>query len=249
MKTLKTLLSGILFLCLFTNAFTQPEDKVWLFDEAVIKPEQVQNFEKSLKEVMKLFKENSYPYDIQVYSSTGFKYYFVRPLESTSSYEEVTAATGEVWSKIDSDIYNNYVQCFKSDQQFVLRELGKYSYHPEQPRVDWSEFGYAAWDVHYVKFDKVQEYNEIMGKFTELLNKHNFDDPILILNGMVGTENPMYVGALFGKDANDMMEQNQKMWQSFGDEGSELYQRMIPLLRDREKMEFWFRRGLSYYKE
>jgi len=249
MKTLKILFAGILFLSLFINAYSQPEDKVWLFDEAVIKPEQVQNFEKSLKEVMKLFKENSYPYNIRVYSSTGFKYYFIRALESPSSYEEVTAAISEVWSKIDSDIYNNYVQCFKSDKQFVLRELGKYSYYPERSRVNWNDLTYALWDVGYAKFDKLKEYNEVLEQFNALVIKHNFDDPILILNGMVGTENPMYVGSLFGKDANDMMQQNQKMWQSFGEEGSELYQRMIPLLRDREKMEFWLRLDLSYYKE
>jgi hypothetical protein len=249
MKTLKFFLSGIFVLSLVNNAFSQPADKVWLFDEAEIKPEQVQNFEQSLKEVMKLFKENSYPYDIQVYRSTGFKYYFVRQLESPSSYEDVTAATSEVWSKIDSDIYINYVQCFKSDKQFVLSELGNFSYHPEQPRVKWSELSYALWDVGYVKFEKLKEYNEVLEDFNAMLKKHNFDDPVLILNGMVGTENPMYIGALFGKDANDLMEQNKKMWQSFGEEGSDLYQRMIPLLRDREKMEFWFRRDLWYTKE
>jgi hypothetical protein len=250
MKTLKFILTGIFILSLFTNAFSQREDKVWLFDEAVIKPEQVQNFEKSLKEVIKLFKENSYPYDIQVYRGyLDFKYYFVWELETPSSYEDVTSASRECWSKIDKAVYDNYVQWFESDRQFVVRELGKYSYHPEKPRIAWSEVNYAVWDMHYVKFDKVQEYNELIGKFTELLNKHNFDDPVLMLTGMVGTENPMFMAALVGKDDIDMKQQNRKMWNAFGEEGGELYKKMIPLLRDRDYLEVWFRRDLSYTKD
>jgi len=250
MKTLKFILLGTIFLCLFVNAFSQTEDKIWLFDEMTIKPEQHDNFVRLQREIMKLFKDNGYPYDIQVYSSLiGFKYYGVRALESPSSYEEVRTATSECWSKIDKEIYDNYVLCIESNKQFVLRELSKYSYHPEQPRVYWSEFNYAVWDIQYVKFDKVQEYFKILENFNELLNKHNFDDPILMLSGMVGTENPMFIGALFGKDDIDMSQQNRKMWAAFGEEGGELYRKMIPLLRDRKSMEFRFRRGLSYYKE
>jgi len=170
MKTLKIIFTGFFILSLLPNAFSQSEDKVWLFDEITVKPEQHDNFVSSLREIMKLFKENGYPYDVQTYSSLiGFKYYGVRELASPSSYEEVRAATSECWSKIDREIYDNYVQCFESNKQFVLRELGKYSYHPEQPRVGWSEFNYAVWDVQYVKSDKVQEYYEI--QFVERLGK------------------------------------------------------------------------------
>ena len=198
---------------------------------------------------MQLFKENSYPYEVQVYSSTGFRYYFFRQLENMDSYDEVISATTECWSKIDQNIFNNYAQCFESDKQFVMKELGNYTYRPEQPRAKWSEFKYGLWDVHYVKFEKIKEYREILDKFGVMINQYKFDDPVIMLQGIVGTENPMFVGALFGKNSNDMMQQNKKMWNSFGDEGSEMYQKMIPLLRGREKIEFWFRRDLSHFKE
>lgn len=249
MKTLKVILLGIIFLCPFTNSFSQSEGSVWLFDEAEIKPEQVHNFEESLKEVMQLFKENSYPYNIQVYSSTGFKYYFVRPLQNPDSYDEVTKATSDCWSKIDQGVFDNYVKCFESDKQFVLRDLNKYRYRPNEPRIEMNEIKYAVWDIHYVKFDKLNEYYQVLDKFTELVTKHSFDDPISVLNGMVGTENPMIVGALFGKNVHDVMQQNQKMWDAFGEEGEEVRNKIIPLLRGRDKKEFWFRQDLSYFKE
>jgi hypothetical protein len=249
MKNFRILLLGIVFLSLIYSAYSQSQDKFWLVDEAVIKPEQVANFKESLKEMVQLFKENSYPYDIQVYASTGFRYYFFRELESMDSYDEVSSATSDCWSKIDQDIFNNYVQCFKSDKQFVMKDIGKYTYRPEQQRVEWSEFKYGVWYVQFVKFDKIKEYLDNKDQIWELVKKHEFDDPILVLQGMVGTENPMYAVALFGKDAHDMRSQNQKMRESFGDEGSKLYQQRIPFLRDGDKIEFWFRRDLSYYIE
>ena len=62
----------------------------------------------SRKQIILLFKENSYPYDIQVYRSTGFKYYFMRELENLNSYDELTAVTKECWSKIDENVIENY---------------------------------------------------------------------------------------------------------------------------------------------
>ena len=55
----------------------------------------------------------------------------------------------------------------------------------------------------------------------------------------------MYAGVLYGKNAVDMRQQNQKMWASYGEKRKELYQKLLPLLDDRESKEFWIRRDLS----
>lgn len=249
MKILNPLLSGILLLFLIANVYSQPENKLWDVDEVKVKPEQVTNFEQSLKDIVQLFKQNNFPYDMQIYSSNGFKYYFFSEIDNMASYDQLLSAVGDFWSKVDSTVLNNFVKCYVYDHEFMLRQIGKFTYQPEKQRVPWDEFNYAVWDVHYIKGEKYKEYNELMVEFNELLKKSKFDDPIIMLQGMLGTESPMYIFALFGKDANDMMQQNQKMWQSFGEDGMKLYQKVLPLLRDREKIEFWYRRDLSYTKE
>jgi hypothetical protein len=57
------------------------------------------------------------------------------------------------------------------------------------------------------------------------------------------------MGALYGKDEIDYLQVNKKMWEAFGEEGTEMYPRFMKLLRDREKVEFWLRKDLSYTKE
>jgi len=249
MKILKTLLAGLLFLFLITNVYSQPENKLWDVDEIKVKPEEVANFEKSIKELNQLLKQNNFPYELQVFSSNGFKYYSFLELDNMASYDQVLSTISDFWTKIDTAVLNNFVKCYVYDHEFILRQIGKFSYQPEQQRVPWDEFNYAVWDVHYVKAEKNKEYNELIEGFSALLKKNKFDDPIITLQGMLGTESPMYIFALFGKDANDMMQQNKKMWDSSGEDGMKLYQKILPLLRDREKIEFWFRRDLSYTKE
>lgn len=248
MKTLKSIFTGLFILSMFTTAYSQSQNKLWDVDEVKVKPDEVANFEKSLKELNLLLKQNNFPYDMQIYSSNGFKYYFFTEIDNIASYDQLLSAVRDFWSKVDSTVLNNFVKCYVYDHEFMLRQIGKYTYQPEQQRVPWDEFNYAVWDVHYIKGEKYKEYNELIEEFSALLKKNKFDDPIIMLQGMLGTESPMYIFALFGKDANDMMQQNQKMWQSFGEDGEKLYQKVLPLLRDREKIEFWYRRDLSYFK-
>jgi hypothetical protein len=86
-------------------------------------------------------------------------------------------------------------------------------------------------------------------KFMELANQSEFGDPVLLLQGGIGADNPVYIGVLYGKDDIDMRQENKKLWNSFGEEGSKMYQNILSTLRDREMIEFWFRRDLSFSNE
>jgi hypothetical protein len=249
MKTFKSIFTGLFILSMFTTAYSQSQNKLWDVDEVKVKPEEVANFERNLKELSQLARQNNFPYDMQIFSSFGFKYYFFTEIDNMASYDKVLSAVSDFWSKVDSTVLHNYVKSYEYNHEFILRQIGKFTYQPEQQRFPSDEYNYAVWDVHYIKSEKYKEYNELIEELYALLKEIKFDDPISTLQGMLGTASPMYVHVLFGKDANDFMQQNQKMWQSFGEEGGKLYQKVIPLLRDREKIEFWYRKDLSYFKQ
>ena len=250
MKTTKILSLTFVAICLASITYAQQsERKYWLVDAFEVKSDQVSNFETSLKEINRLFGENNYPYSFMGAKGVGFKYYGFREMKNIAEYEPMRQKTSETWSKIDQDIIDNYMQCFKSNRQFIIRDMPRRNYTPEEPRLKWADFKYAIWDVQYVKFGKTREYYQIIDEFMELAKKHNFNDPIIILRGSIGTRDQMHAGVLYGKNAVDMRQQNQKMWASYGEEGKELYQKLLPLLSDRELIEFWIRRDLSYTVE
>jgi len=250
MKTPKTILLLFAVVCLSCNTNAQQsERRYWLVNEAEVKSDQVSNFETSLKELVTLLGENNYPKSWMVAQSTGFKYYFFQELENIAEYEPLMKKSSEAWAKIDQDISRNYFQCFKASKSFIIRDMPARNYLPEEQRLTWDESQYAMWDVHYVKYGKGSEYRQLLDEFNELCTKHNFDDPIIMLRGVIGTRGNMYAGVFYGKNAIDMREQNQKMWASFGEEGKKAYKKLLPLLEDRDYIEFWIRDDLSYNVE
>ena len=250
MKTLKITSLTLAVLCLAYIAIAQQsERKYWLTIEVEIKSDQVSNFETSVKELASLSGDNNHPRSWVTAQSTGFKYYFFQEIENISDYEMLVQQWNQNWSKIDQDFMINYYQNIKSSRNFIIRDMPARNYVPEEPRLEWDEMKYAIWDVHYVKFGKNSEYRQILAEFNELCTKHNFDDPIIMIRGEIGTRGNMYAGVLYGKNAIDLREQNQKMWASFGEEGKAAYQKVLPLLEDRKSIEFWMRDDLSYKVE
>ena len=250
MNTLKIISFFLAVLCLNFNASAQQsERRYWIVNETEVKSDQLSNFETSLKELVTLFSEINFHKSWMVAQSTGYKFYFFREIENVAEYETLMEQGNEAWGKIGSEIANNYFQCFKSNRVFIVRDMPARNYFPEEQRLKWDEVKYAMWDVHYVKYGKISEYRQILAEFNELCTKYNFDDPIIMLRGVIGTQANMYAGVLYGKNAIDLREQNQKMWASFGEEGKEAYQRFLPLLEDRKSIEFWMRDDLSYKVE
>ena len=82
-----------------------------------------------------------------------------------------------------------------------------------------------------------------------MAREHSVGDPVVMLEVGIGSQMPVEYGVLYGKDDIDMRQENRKLWKSFGEEGSEMYQNILSTLRDREMIEFWFRRDLSFSNE
>lgn len=247
MKTLKIISLLLVVMCMASIALGQAtERRYWLVNEAEVKSDQVSNFETSLKELIRLFGENQYPKSWMVAQGTGFTYYFFQEIETVAEFDTAMKTWFTALSKIDKDVSDNYIQCFKSSRNYIIRDRPARNYTPEEQRLPWSEYNYATWDVHYVKYGKIREYMQVLKEYKELCAKHNFDDPIPIIKGVIGTRDYMNAAVFYGKNAIDMRDQSKKLWGAIGQENKELYQRFVPLLEDRETIEFWIRRDLSY---
>ncbi len=240
----------VLVIFMASVAFSQSSEKrLWMTTKITVKSEHVANFEKSLLEIVKLLKENSFPYEFSVFQSNGFDYYYFMQMKSLEDWDKIIAASSAVWEKIDRSIYDEYVKCIDSYNRFTISDMPEYNYFPENPRLSMEDINYAIWDVHYVKSGQVEKYMEQVKKWVQMAKDNNFGDPVLMLEGGIGTEMPVYFGVLYGKDDIDMKQENRKLWQAYGEEGKKMYQEFITTLRDREMIEFWFRRDLSLSNE
>ena len=246
MQKTKALFLFVLVMFLTSAVYSQSvEKRLWMATKITVKSEQISSFENSLKEIINLFKENEYPYEFSFFQSTGFDYYYFMKMNSLEDWDKIIAASNAIWGKIDRSIYEEYVKCIESYKRFTVSDMPEHNYSPETPRLNMDDINYAIWDVHYVKPGLEEKYFESVKKWMDLARENNFGDPVLILEGGIGSDMPVYFGVLYGKDDIDMKQENRKLWEAYGEEGKKMYQNFMPILRDREMIEFWFRRDLS----
>lgn len=250
MQKTKALLLFVLVMFMTSIVFSQSAEKrLWMATEIIIKSDQIQNYEAFLKEVVRLFKEHEFPYSFNVVRSGGFSYYMFFELKSLEDWDQILSAAYDTWDKIDPALFEKYRNCIQSYNRFTISDMPELNYSPATQRLSWDELNYAIWDVLYVKMGKEEAFMKEAKKFMSLAKQNEFGDPVLILQGGIGLENPVYFGVLYGKDNIDMRQENRKLWESFGEEGSKMYQNILSTLRDREMIEFWFRKDLSLSNE
>jgi hypothetical protein len=250
MQKTKALLLLVLVMFLTSVAFSQTTEKrLWMATKIIVKSEQIGNFENSLKEIIRLFKENDYPYEFSFFRSTGFDYYYFMKMNSLEDWDKIISASNAIWEKLDRAIYDDYVKCIASYKRFTVSDMPEYNYSPENPRLNMEDINYAIWDVHYIKPGMEEKYFESVKKWVEIAREHSFGDPVVMLEGGIGSQMPVYFGVLYGKDDIDMKQENRKLWEAWGEEGKKMYQGFITTLRDRDMIEFWFRRDLSLSNE
>ena len=250
MQKTKALFLFVLVMFMTSAVFSQTTEKrLWMATEIIIKSDQIQNYETSLKEVAKLFKEHEFPYSYSVFQSGGFSYYMFFELKSLEDWDQILSTAYSTWEKIDPALFEKYRNCIQSFKRFTISDMPELNYSPVSQRIRQDEMNYAIWDVMYVKMGKEEAFMKEAKKFMTLAKQNEFGDPVLMLQGGLGLENPVYFGVLYGKDNIDMRQENRKLWDSFGEEGSKMYQNILATLRDREMIEFWFRRDLSLENE
>lgn len=248
-KTTALLLLTIIFLTVKQLPAQQNEDKLWMTTKMVVHPEMAQDFESSFREIVRLFREQDYPNHWITFQSDDFTYYYFMEIESLGDFDRILEESNATWQNIDPSVLQNFLGTLKSYKRFTISSMNDYSYFPEEPRLTSDEMNYAIWDVHYIKSGKEKEYFESVKEFMEMVKSYEYGDPILFLRGGIGTDQPMFAGVLYGKNKIDFLQMNGNMWDSFGDKGKAMYDRFIPLLRERAMIEFWFRPDLSLSEE
>jgi len=148
----------------------------------------------------------------------------------------------ENWEKISMHWSGSYEQV----ELYVVRPDPRLSYFPINPRFDQQEAGYSFWDYYHVIPGKETEMNDLLLKWSKLLEEKNVTSPFIITTGDRGTEMPVYIIQTYGKDVVDFWSYSKDMWGLLGADGGALYKKMISLLRKRSVREFQFRPDLSY---
>ena len=141
---------------------------------------------------------------------------------------------------------SKYLGTYEYIKQGVIRTRPDLSYVPENPRLKPEEGVYIRWGQCYVKADKTREFEEIMKKWVALFKEKNIGGGFNTFMGEMGTDNPFYFWAEYGKSPADFYTWNEKESEMLGDELMPLWLKTLGLLRKFEGKGGMIRPELSY---
>ncbi len=244
----------VVFLMGFSLVFTasQAEEQksaLLLVEEQIVKPAKIAELEAALKEMVAYCVEHNFPYGWETYSDDNYRYYYVIPIKDLSDINNVMKASAELGKKVGEPwqtMMNKYVGTYEYVKMGVIRTRPDLSYVPEKPRLQPDEAVYIRWGMCYVKADKTAEFEEIMKKWVALFKKNNIVDGFNTFMGEMGTDNPFYFWAEYGKNPADFFSHSDKVMEILGDEAMPLWSKTLDLLRNYEGKGGLARPELSY---
>lgn len=233
------------------HTFAQGEDngQLWFCWEASVKPPLRDQFIKLQLDFQSKLKENDFPYRFSTWSDGNFAYHFFYPVDSYNDKNDIYEALGAIAQQWGEDNFTKMWETVQSHRTYFIKSLPAMSYSPEEPRLANEEMTFAIWDMSYIKPGKESEVEALGRKYSALLKSKGYNDHIQMMKGDLGLEGSVYMGVVYGKDAEDMWSQNKKMWEQMGDEGSAIFQKWMAITDKREFKQFWNSKKLSYKPE
>ena len=247
------LLAGLVVsLCVLTTLAQGEEQKaqLGLLIEVKVKPTKVNEHGKIIKEMVAKDTKFNLGYAYYTYYDNHFHTYFVLPLKNYGDWDNYLAAWDKVAEKMGlekhQDLYKRFADTYEYYKWAFYYYRPELSYNPENPRLKPGEGKFSLWDIGYIKPGKESEFEAISKEFVALAKSKNISEQWRMLTGDIGTEQPVYMWVGYAKDSADFFSNNRKMWEALGEEGSVLYQKLMPLLRKRESRRVWHSQEHSY---
>jgi hypothetical protein len=232
-----------------TIAQEENNGQLWFCWEATVHPEMQSQFIDLQVEFRTYFKEANFSYPISAWTDGMSHYYIFYPVKDYNEKDDIYAALWKAADLWGMDRMNKMWETVETHNTFYIRNIPELSYVPENPRLTDGEAIFAIWDMFFVDPAKDAEYRLTAKKFIAMLKSADFGDNVNLHIGDLGYEATAYLWTLYGKSPADLWTENEKLWETLGEEGQKLNQEALSLLNKREFKQFWYSEELSYFPE
>ncbi len=258
MKKLLMVIPLVILLCFVVSlcastALAQAEGQKaqsYVVMEFVIKPGKIADFEASWKEGIDECKRQNYYLPVYAYLMDDFHFYAFYPMQLYSGIDDFFNAYADYAKKMGMEklqkIHEREYASIEYYKMFLIRHRSDLSYTLESPRLKPEEKGFIFWDFYYIQPGMEKEFEELNKEWVALYKNNNIPDEYDFYVGDIGTEMPVYFYAESGKSNVDFWTQHRERWRLFGEEGDDLWERIIVLVRKREMKTGGYRADLSY---
>jgi len=225
----------------------KPDTQGLLIWEDEVPPSKAEAYEAGTKTMLKMYGEHDFPYDVNIYSTEDYRYFWVVNLDDYADvdtlyrdFNRVYKEMGEAGKdKLDEAVNGTFTQT----KMWTCLWREDLSYMPENP-VDSGNFRY--WGFLYVKQGKQEEMREVMKEWVSLYKSKGINRGFGGYEGDMGTEMPFMFYSERGQNQAEFYTAGMKVNEQLGEEGDALWKKTESLLRRYEPLRGWYRKDLSY---
>ncbi len=227
----------------------EPQSQLFLLYECVSSAENAAAFEAGMLKEIALYKKHDLSIGREAYSTDDHCYYFLIPIESYASIDGINTGFMEA-AKKGGDAYmeveKGFVGTYDHMSANVVNLRYDLSYAPANPRVPAENAGFFYWNIYYVKPGLESEILDLAKDFVKLFGAKKIAESYNFFAGEFGRDLPLMYSASWAESAEDFETHNEKMWETLGDEGRELWAKGEAVCRKLETKTGKARPDLSY---
>jgi hypothetical protein len=226
------------------------KDQLFYVMEVVVSPSNVVEYEKAQKAYAAAAAQHNYSVGYAAYSTNDCHYFYIAPMTNFADIDTFLTEYQSFIQKMGQDNFQKLMKSFDGTYKYIREGVSKisadYSYAPADPRVKPEEAPYIYWNAWYIKAGMEDEIGEVWKEYKKLYEKNNFKDGWAMWVGVMGSDSPTHVGALFGKSDVDFFTRFGEIDKTLGEQGQALWNKALSMCRKFEQRYGRPRPDLSY---
>lgn len=231
----------------------KPKAQLYFTEEATVKPSMFGEYEKVIKEMVALCKENNYSYPFLTYVSNDFHYYFVYPIESSAEIEKIFKSWYGMMEKVEKEKWQPLdelaAECVKFMELGMFQHKPELSFSPEGYELNLEEEPFVYWGFCSPMPGKEKAVEETFKKYVSLYKEKNIGEAFETFIVNWGKKLPLYFYMLRAKSAPVLFGNSEKAQKIAEKELSELWAELMSLCREYEGKLGYYRPDFSYMPE
>jgi hypothetical protein len=241
---------GVVSVCAEEAKKEPAKDQLFYLMEFVVSPSTVAEYEKAQKAFSTAAAQHNYSVGYTAYSTNDFHYYYIIPIDNFAGIDALMKEYEGFIQKMGQDNFQKLMKGFDGTYKYMREGVSKvssdYSYMPADPRVKPEEAPYIYWNAWYIKAGMEDEIAEVWKEYKKLYEKNNLKDGWHMWVGILGSDSPAHVGALFGKSDVDFFTRFGEIDKALGEQGQALWNKALSMCRKFEQRYGRPRPDLSY---
>jgi hypothetical protein len=250
------LVVGFVVSLLFIFNSVQAEEKkaqLFLVEEVTVKPSMVAKYEAHVQNVLDVCKRHPFPYPWTAFNSDDLHYFFVWQIDNYASvdswFKALEGWLAQVGEETALAIQKETVGAYKHLRYSCYRHVPEMSYHPETPRLKPGEANFVYMGYCYVIGGNEAEVKEHFKEIVDFCKKTSYSVGWDAYAGEFGTDSPMFIYLMYGKNASEFWTEVDKFHGAHGEGIEKLWSKTLSLLRKYEYKTGLIRPDLSLMPE